>query len=70
MEYEDDISAEEETEGKGTWISFQNEHIWRKKSSGSKKSKRKKEIVSIRPHECGLFFALQKLKKLGKNPKL
>jgi len=45
--YENDISAEEKTARESSWIPFQNEHCWWKKSFSSKKSKRKKEIIRI-----------------------
>lgn len=45
--YEDDISAKEKTEIKGSWFQKKNEHSEWKKSFGRKKSKGKKEIVSV-----------------------
>ncbi len=45
--YEDDISAEEEIQSKGSWLQSKNEHSRRKKSLSCKKSKRKKSFVSI-----------------------
>ena len=53
---EDDISAEEKIQIKGSWIQSKNEHTRRKKSIGCQKSKRKKTVISLRPHLCGLFF--------------
>ena len=38
--YEDDISAEKETEIKGAWFQKKNEHSRRKKSIGCEKIKR------------------------------
>ena len=35
------------------------EHTRRKKSIGCQKSKRKKTVISLRPHLCGLFFYLK-----------
>ena len=46
-DYEDDISAEEEIQIKGSWFQSKNEHGRRKKSFSCQKSKRKKSIVSI-----------------------
>ncbi len=54
MRYEDDISAEEETESQGSRFSFQNEHKGRQKSSCCKKSKGKKAAFSLR-QAAGLF---------------
>lgn len=48
LRYEDDISAEEETESQGSWLPFQNEHKRRQKSSCCKKSKRQKEDFSLK----------------------
>ena len=53
---EDDISAEEEIQIKSSRIQSKNEHTRRKKSIGCQKSKRKKTVISLRPHLCGLFF--------------
>lgn len=47
MDNEDDISAEEEIQSKGSWIQSKNEHTGRKKSIGCQKSKRQSEIISL-----------------------
>lgn len=45
--HENDISAKKETEIQGPWLSCKNEYSGWKKSFSCKKSKRKKEIISI-----------------------
>ena len=45
--YENDISAKEKTEIQGAWLSCKNEYSGREKSVSCKKSKGKKEIISI-----------------------
>ena len=47
MDNEDDISAEEEIQSKGSWIQSKNEHTGRKKSIGCQKSKREKTDISL-----------------------
>ena len=54
IDYEDDISAQEEVKSKSSWIPCQNEHQRRKKSIGCKKIKRKKKIISLGHIICGL----------------
>ena len=46
--YENDLSAEEETEKQRARLQKENEYKERKKRSEEKKSKRKKEVISIR----------------------
>lgn len=53
---ENDISAKETFQSESSWIQSKNEHGRRKKSFGRKKSKRKKEIISLGHMFCGLFF--------------
>ena len=45
--YENDLSAQKETEIQSSWIQKKNEYSGRKKSNRSKTCKRKKEIISI-----------------------
>ena len=45
--YENDIPAKEKTESKSSWFQIKNEHSRWKKSTCCKKSKRKKEIISV-----------------------
>ena len=45
--YENDIPTKEKTESKSSWFQIKNEHSRWKKSTCCKKSKRKKEIVSL-----------------------
>ncbi len=45
--YENDISAEEALQSKSTRLQGKNEHAGRKKSPGSQKIKRKKEIIRV-----------------------
>lgn len=54
--YEDDISAEEQAEKTGSWLSEKNENFGRKKSTGRQKIKRKKEIISIAIRTQGHSF--------------
>ena len=49
LRYEDDISAEEETEIKSSWFQSQNEYSRRKKSVSCQKSKRKSKIICLIP---------------------
>ncbi len=53
--YENDFSAKDQTEIKGPWFSCKNEDSWRTQSISSKKKKRKKAVISLRPQSCGLF---------------
>lgn len=57
--HEDDISAEEEVKIQGSRFQGKNEYSWRKKSSGSKACKGKKENISI-GHSNVAFFSLKK----------
>ena len=45
--YENDIPAKEEIQSESSRIQSENEHSWRKKSSGCQKSKRKKTVISL-----------------------
>ena len=45
--YENDVSAEEETEIQSAWIQSKDEDSRRKKSACKQKSKRKKSIISV-----------------------
>ncbi len=45
--YENDISAEEALQSKSTRLQGKDEHARRKKSLGSQKVKRKKEIIRV-----------------------
>lgn len=47
MNNENDISAKEAFQSKGSWIQSKNEHTGRKKSISCQKSKRKKTVISI-----------------------
>ncbi len=58
MQYEDDISAEETPQGERAWFQKENEYQERKKSTGCKEIKRKKETFSLGHSVCGLFFFL------------
>ncbi|GLC78862.1 hypothetical protein LBYZC6_09760 [Lacrimispora brassicae] len=60
VDYEDDVSAKEETEIQSSWFQSQNEHSRRKKNFSRKKSKRKSKIISLMDQaasNCGLFFS-------------
>ncbi len=46
---ENDISAQDQTESKGSWFQKENEHCQRQKSSGCQKSKGKKAVIRLRP---------------------
>ncbi len=70
LRYEDDISAEEETEIKSSWLQSQNEYSWRKKSVGCQKSKRKSEIIclirrDVHRHAFGYFVMNQAASNCG-----
>lgn len=54
---EDDISAEEEIQVQGSRFQGENEYSRRKKGSGGKTCKGKKEIISI-GHSNVTFFSL------------
>ena len=56
-DYENDISAEKETEKESAWFQKKNEYSGRKESSGSQTSKGKKEIIRI-GHSIVTFFLL------------
>ena len=47
-DYENDISAEKEIKGEGSWIQIQNEYGWREKGFSCQKSKGKKSSFCIR----------------------
>lgn len=47
MRDENDVSAEEKVQSKGSRIQSKNEYCWRKKSISSQKIKRKKEVISV-----------------------
>ena len=53
--YENDISAQKEAQEKSPWLPEKNEYSGRKESSGSQKSKGKKEIIRI-GHSIVTFF--------------
>lgn len=57
--YEDDISAEEKAALQSTRLQSENEQRWRKKSAGSQKSKRKKEIIRI-GRSFVAYFSMEK----------
>jgi len=60
VDYEDDVSAKEETEIQSSWFQSQNEPSRRKKSFSCQKSKRKSKIISLMDQaasNCGLFFS-------------
>ncbi len=54
MTRENDISTQEKIPQEGPWISEKNEYKRRQESTGCKKVKRKKEIVSLGHINCGL----------------
>ena len=57
--YENDVSAEEETEIQSAWIQSKDEDSRRKKSACKQKSKRKKSIISV----GRIYVAFSSIKK-------
>ena len=60
INYENDISAQEEAARQGPRIQVQNEHPRRKKGPSRQKSKEQKGIVRLKkkkkkPQQCGFF---------------
>ena len=56
--YEDDISAEDKTESKSSWLQIQNEYSWWKKSIGCQKSKRKKTVIRLGRIYVAFYFLI------------
>ena len=57
---ENDISAKEEIQSKGSWISCKNEHSRWKKGSVCKKSKRKKGFIRLGRSNVTFSFYIKK----------
>ena len=60
---ENDIPAKETFKSESSWIQSKNEHTGRKKSSCSKKSKRKKSIISLGRIYVAFFSIMETYEK-------